>query len=302
MNGRNKKLSNWSAGGLGNRILGLISAYHFARETNAKLFVEWCSLDTGCMTPWEELFSVRNDNIEFSNWLGNVNDFCSQRDEHIWIVHSVTHFKNKNQKKVYYHRNRMTPSQIIKVVEENADHRRVYYQEDGISPSVTLDSIISFFECVYFKNSIVKYVDEFCLTKNLRFDNTFGLHLRMTDFNKTPNFQHIDEKIRKIINSGRKIFVCSDDKFAEDRILKMFGEENIVVNKKSSYVKKYDTHQKWIGTAGQFPSSQYNVLRDTDSVIEAAQDCLILSRLNLNIFSSGSSFFKVAQILAKANN
>tara|TARA_Y100000310_G_C20540268_1_gene742918 strand:+ start:144 stop:1049 length:906 start_codon:yes stop_codon:yes gene_type:complete len=291
------KIYTKCGGGLGNRILGFITAYYFANICNKKLIVHWPVDNPACMVGWYDLFK-EIDGISFISTELDVEEHDSSS---VWLVHNPAFFINMIE--VHHHRG-MQHIEIADMITTNSqENKNVFIQDDNIHNTVPYDFVMNVFKNIIKPiDNILDKVNTFCNENDINKDTTLGCHLRMTDASTGPRgtpettIRNIKEWLEN--SDYKKVFICSDDEETEKFIYKTLPS-NIILNKKSEYVKKYDVNESWEERSyNKFPCG-FNVLRDKQSVIEAVEDCWILSKTYFTLYSGGS-FAKLARLKAES--
>jgi hypothetical protein len=309
------RICNKSGGGLGNRVLGSITAYYFANLLGRKLHIGWPEGIPACLADWKDLFE---------NTSTICQDIVPENFDDYYIVHNTEFFKDK--KHVMCHRGN-APLQQEKIIEQltdiltesTANGKDIIIQDDGAYVNeLPMELLSKFFrEGLRIKQHILDRASKFCYLNNITKD-TLGVHLRLTDMihyglairRQIPSGNEVDMKnyilgqyvdeLNKIVKDfpEKRFFVCSDDPKAENRLKDLFGDK-IITFDKSQYVEKFHPTEGWDrrDTTGEDLCS-YNVSRSKDSVIEALIDCLILSRTNSGHFPRVGSFNILGQMLS----
>ena len=295
------KIYTKCGGGLGNRILGFITAYYFTNNCNKKLIVHWPVDNPACMAGWYDLFK-EIDGVSFISTELDVEEHDSSS---VWLVHNPGFFTN--MKDVRYHRG-MHHQNIVDIIRnESQKNKNIFIQDDGISAAVPYDFVMNVFKnSIEPTGNILDKVNAFCNENDINKDTTLGCHLRMTDAQGSAELEPMVGNIKGWLEMTgyKKVFLCSDDEESEKFMCKAFPS-NIILNKKNEYVKKYDVNESWEERSyDKFPCG-YNVLRDKQSVIEAVEDCWILSKTyfikpDTAILQFEGSFAKLARLKAES--
>ena len=302
------RICTTAGGGLGNRILGSITAYYFSRLLDKKLHIDWPEGNPGCLAGWHDLFT-NSENV--------VNSIVPQGKEDYYIVHDPQYFTDK--KNVITHRNRFAPISIDSLVKGilaiDDPSIDVIIQDDGAYVEELPNPILyKFFqEDLKIKKHILDTSHQFCYTNGIN-NKTIGVHLRLTDMthygvapgitSRAGNREAILEQyvlsIKNFLEKdpSTRFFVCSDDSEAERHLHEVF-KYSIITHDKSEYVEKFHKEEGWgrMDTTGE-DICRYNVSRSRISVIEALIDCLILSRTNTTLFPRVGSFNILTQYLS----
>lgn len=319
------KIYSKAGGGLGNRILGSVTAYYFSSLLGEPLHIDWPEGNPGCLATWKDLF-VDTEEI--------INEKIEETDETFYIVHNLAYFQDK--KNILCHRNGPEPkdllrgspkmcgsfreksNELLEGIISNRTDTDILIQDDGAYiDRIPMDTTISFFtKGLKIRDDILNTARAFCKKHDVT-NKTIGIHLRLTDmlhfgFNAQSKItgesedsmlnsilsQYID-KIESIISKSpsTRFFVCSDDPRAEAILTDRFPV-NVSAYSKAHYAEKFHKDAEWsnIDETGQ-DLCRYNVSRSSESVIEAMIDCLILSRTRTEFFPRIGSFNALARYL-----
>ncbi|AYV81545.1 MAG: radical SAM protein [Harvfovirus sp.] len=123
--------------------------------------------------------------------------------------------------------------------------------------------------------------------------NTFGIHLRLTDFknNHVKEIEKIKYLVENIIclNPGVKFFVCSDEKNVEMEFIELFGRDKIKNFEKGHYPE--------FNALGIFRDEQVILESFVDMLIFAS--CTVITDLsNRNGYNGYGTFNNFARILS----
>jgi hypothetical protein len=259
-------------GGLGNRLSGLIGGMITAQELNADFTVSWPA-NNWCGCNFEDLFDTKN--VKHNSQ--NINDIFTADNVDAFLIHS-------NQTTVQL-------SQTYSHTLENLAHLRtvtnnVVYYHNKLMPYHTADQILTELSRLNINQRLLQRVMLFCQNNCIN-NTTVGLHLR-----KTENSQLDEEKFFKEVStsSSKQYFVCSDDYDTENKFCSL---SNVCANPKTEYVTKMSNggwFENLVDSNGR--PTKYNIQRSRQSVVEAFEDMLILSRcwIKPTVKSSFSAF------------
>jgi len=300
-----KSIWTMAGGGMGNRVLGTLTAYHFSRRFNTPLNLTWGFegvSNEGCLASWTDLFKEPTGRIQFYD---DIN--LTQSNPPIYIVHHNYEIFNKfGADRVFNHRS-MSELQVYNLIESITEDCKILITDNDINRKFVSDETkVDFFRNVISpKREIEENVEKFCNENQITPNSTIGCHFRCTDVRPwTP--QGITSYVGAILQRkpNKKIFVCSDEKEVEDCIIQKFPQQTIR-KPKTQYVEKHNENYGWIDhskmvRAGAtyeemhkvFPTGA-NVRRTKQSVVEALEDCLILSRTTST--PGAGSFYHLAQ-------
>lgn len=300
-----KNIWTMCGGGMGNRVLGSLTAYHFARRFNTNLNLTWGFegvRNEGCMASWRDLFEDPVGRIQLYEDTVNM-----EKPPPIYIVHhNFEMFDKFGPDRVFNHRS-MSELQVYNLIESITEDCKIIITDNDINRNlVSVENAADFFtNAISPKKEIKENVEKFCDENQITPNSTIGCHFRCTDVRPWTS-QAITSYVGTILqkNPNKKVFVCSDEKEVEDCILQKFPQRTIR-KPKTQYVEKHNKNYGWIDhskmvRAGAtyeemhkvFPTGA-NVRRTEQSVIEGLEDCLILSRTTLA--PGGGSFWHLAQ-------
>ena len=228
-----------NGGGIGNRIKGLISILRLSKELDRKPLLYWPkNVLMGC--DFKELFdfNVEEINDEELNRIKEEEDFDFYRD---WLDN-------------IYVKNDYLIIQCWRFLMKKGEIRKKFAK---VYPTMKGNNIDFEFERIPLgiAGNIVKDLRKLKPSKEImerveKFDEEekvnemIGIHLRRTDFNKSPDgrgnistddlfVERIEEIIKK--NPKQKFFVCTDSPETEKDLKEKFGE-SIVVFPKTNWI------------------------------------------------------------------
>lgn len=269
-----RKIIIFCDGGLGNRLGVLIGGLITSEVLKTTPIIcwpqnNWC----GCL--FRDLF---HSDIQVIN--DDINTLFISNLDNIFLIHENQ--TNIDLKKIYTH----STGSINSILQLNED---VVYYHNQVPYYFTIEQQISKLKSLNIQKNIIENVNYFCNINNIT-NEVSGIHFRKTDMNISHNENEI---FNKILISNKKYFICSDDEETEKKFSKL---ENVIVNKKKSYVKQFKPgswNDNILDNEGR--SFNFNVDRDGESVKEAFMDLLILSRTNIET-NSESSFLKFSKL------
>jgi hypothetical protein len=266
----NNKLYILCDHGLGNRLGGLIGGLKAAEILRYDPIICW-PMNNYCNCNLLDLFDIKekiaDDN--FSNFLTN-----QRQDKNLpWFFISTFH-NNEIGSDIY------DPHFDVLNIIKNKKIDAIYSKNKVVKSIASKKDITQILNYLQINKKILKNVKNFCNNNNIT-SSTIGLHVRKTDSHDIAN----EEEIYSLVSSNRnqKYFLCSDDKNTENKFLKL---GNVTVNHKNSEVKKLveqDWRETYIDSNGRI--IPWNVNRDSNQVIDAFIDMLILSRTSINKLS-----------------
>lgn len=269
-------------GGLGNRLLSLFSALHFVKKANKPFIIHWPS-NNWCGCNFTDLFSnnynVSNFNIKFID--EHILDNC------VLLIHE-SQIDHRTENKIILN-GRLSQKDMVKIM---SDSSNVFYFGNCLHRSIDPDTIIEVIDELKLSNQILSKISEYDVL------NHQGIHIRKTDYGKSPyiTIDQLESEIKN--NSDIGYFLCSDEEDVETKFKK---NANVLSFKKTSYAEKMNISDGWksesIDDSGRrYPS---NVNRDKISSIEAFCDMILLAETSTRLKTSGSSFLTCADLISK---
>ncbi len=281
-------------GKIGNCFGCLYFAHKLAKDTG-KDFVINSVNNINREASFYDLFSEKNgyEHIEYS--ITELNKIVPK--DIPFLLHK-SHYVDSGaivDREVIYHRG-MSKEELTELIKTK---KSVCYLDDASAHAMRNPDVIT--ETAHnlkFKEDIVEQVDKFCKENNITND-VKGIHIRATDWPwKQDCINSAYNTIQSLVdnNPNEKIFVCCDEEHIEDDLVSKLPE-NIIVNKKNSYVKKAieGTWREDV-EAGDGRVMNYNTKIDVESAKEAIVDMLLLSRTDIKYRHEHSSFSWFSEI------
>jgi hypothetical protein len=253
-----KNLINCNDGGLGNRLLPMLSSLIIAKKTGYNYRSFWQKNRT-CDIDLEKLF-----NLEKLHPI-TLEEICETKPH-------ITKIKNLQTKKyvrdtLYKPENNSGFFDLSKDFDELIKKGKdVYFDFHHVIPSASNDR--SLFPKEFsnilrqdIKTKILKLKEDLGLDKN-----TIGAHIRGTDV-RGLKITKVIERIKK--NQTSNFFICSDEKEFEDELK---GRSNVAMCPKQHYVEKFDDKNTF----------RRNCNRSEDQVMGALIDLACLSFCDLS--------------------
>jgi len=276
-----RKMYILADGGLGNRFNSLIGGLVAAEQIGCVPVIYW-PINNWCGCSFEDLFVSNLQTMD-----KGITDLILD-DGKIYLIHdnqtttvprhtfehsleSVNCIRDMTQDIVYFH-NKLPD----------------YFPQDAIVKKLRTLKILP---------HILSTVELFC-KKHAISTKTKGIHIRKTDHKKQLDSDQIFLSILE--DKDTDYFICSDDKPTEEKLKQL---SNVKIYSKTSYVEKL-VDGEWTTpiTDNQGRVFSYNVNRSRQSVVEAFVDLLILSRTNISIKKTSSSFLSWAKIYSMIQN
>jgi hypothetical protein len=267
-------------GGLGNRLGTLIGGLLVSDLINYSPIVCWPE-NSWCGCSFDDLFEVNLPVIR-----NNINEIFSKHIDDVFLIHeNQTNFnpkiKLKHSSETY--------------TEAASFGKTIVYYHNKISEVFSESESMSKLSFLKIKKSIINKVNSFVLKNEIN-KSTIGIHLRKTDSMYRIDDNSVINYVKN--NLQQKYFVCSDDQQTES-LFKILP--NTIVNDKTSYVEKFkDGGWNDLTMDNEGRVFNFNVKRSKQSVIEAFEDMLILSKTNI-LQNSKSSFLFFANKFSNIN-
>jgi hypothetical protein len=256
-----KKIIIFCDGGLGNRLGVLIGGIITAKKLNLDYEICWPA-NSWCGCDFVDLFDTNKNIIN-----KNINELFLEDSEDVFLIHE-NQTKSK-LKKIYSHS--LQTLELLKNCENN-----IIYYHNQIPKYYNKSEIINTLSSLKIKKNIIDEVKKF--SKEHDIENRIGIHIRKTDF-----LPKVDDKIifDGIINSNNLFFVCSDDSETEKNFSNLL---NVVIHNKKNYAEKLNPSTSWNDKTVDYEGREFyfNIKRNSESVIEAFIDMLILSRTKIH--------------------
>lgn len=267
------KLVIYCAGGLCNRLAAIYNGLYFAEKTFREPIINW-PLENHCEIPIKDLFELKIKTYSYTLKEIVKN---TKADFYFNNTYNIKEIENNNYK--------------ISIEKNNSEI--VLY-----SDCLVIDQLknTGFVNNLQIKRFILNEVNSF-IEKNEITEKTTGIHARLTDFSSKINKQEIETLINE---SENKVFLCSDDEDYEKYISSKFSK--VIMNTKKSYTRKY-VDGPWVRNVITKTGLQgkSNTHRDSQSILDAFKDLLILSRTNLKYGLPSSTFYQFAKFYKKYN-
>jgi hypothetical protein len=259
---------NLAQGGLGNRLLAMQSAIYMSKLFETKLIVCW-PVNDECGIAFHKLFDTDIEEVEY----------CPRPDKGFIrlgiIPPHITEYSQFDD---------VTPILFDRITEtdqflNSVRHVDIYFSDWDTRCFTT-------FSPLKFKDEYIQKANDFVLKNNI----SATLHIRGTD----SVFKDIEEEdIARIIhNRGNPLtlFVCSDEKAHEDRIVK--GGPNRVARQDKEWPTKKDDSKPFLIAKGE-----YNVHRSEQVVVDAVIDMIVMSKTPVIFGNLYSSLAKYAHLM-----
>jgi hypothetical protein len=275
-----KQIYIYCDGGFGNRFNSLLNGLFIAKYCNYTPKIIW-PINNWCRASFSELFASDLEEFKefdqqtfFSQY--NTNNFMHWNPfqpelpviNPMWINIGITDFmQSQPNNDVFFYSSTLCP----------------WIDKDLLKPVLTH---LPFQPHILTIADIV--IDQYCNGKEF-----FGIHLRCTDHAKSIN---LDDYVAHVANNPHnKFFICSDSAEVETKFMQY---PNVFKYDKTSYVEKL-VEGEWNttitdSTGANFP---YNVNRNSESVIQAMVDLVILSRSTLIATDYTSTFLQSAKLI-----
>jgi len=254
------KVTIFCDGGLGNRLGVLIGGIITAKKLNLDYEICWPA-NSWCGCDFVDLFDTNKNIIN-----KNINELFLEDSDDVFLIHeNQTKYKLK---KIYSHS--LQTLELLKNCENN-----IIYYHNQIPKYYDKSEIINTLSSLKIKKNITDEVKKF--SKEHDIVNRIGVHIRKTDF-----LPKVDDKIifDEIRNSNNLFFICSDDSETEKNFSNLL---NVVIHNKKNYAEKLNPSTSWNDKTVDYEGREFyfNIKRNSESVIEAFIDMLILSRTKI---------------------
>lgn len=282
---------------MGNKFGCIFHAYQLAKDSGKELIISSVRNMHGD-AGFHNLFSRKNNITEYENTITQLDTIVP---ESIPFLLHKPHFVNcgaiSPKRTVVSHRG-MSHTQLVDYIKQLDT---CCYLVDGYHAMQHPDMMVNVVSELKINEDVLVKVNEVCNTYNIN-KNVYGIHIRATDWPwKQDTINSAYATIQSIIERepNAKIFVCCDEESIESNLVDQLPD-NIIVHKKSSYVKKA-VEGSWREDVADIDGRvcNYNTLRDEQSVIEAFVDMLVLSRTNIAYGHEHSSFAYFAKIYSR---
>ena len=265
-------------GGLGNRLCTLVGGLLVSELINFNPIICWPE-NSWCGCSFSDLFLPEYKIID-----NNINEIFSKNLDNVFIIH-------ENQTK-------FNPNLIFKHTKNDYElasklNKTIIYYHNKISDMFDEQNVLNKLSQLTVQKSLLDNIKTFIKNNSIN-KSTQGVHLRKTDSLYNIDDNYIYNLIKDRPNE--KYFLCSDDKNTEDFFNQL---DNVIINSKLSYVEKFKDGgwNDWtVDNEGR--TFNFNVKRSKQSVIEAFQDMIILSRTNI-VQNSNSTFLLFANKFSK---
>jgi hypothetical protein len=182
----------------------------------------------------------------------------------------------------------MSITDFIRPIQNN----NLFFYCSTLCPWIARELLKPILDQLTFQNRILDTANSI-IEQNCKDQKFFGIHLRCTDHAKSINFDDYFLQVANTPNS--KFFICSDDAEVESKFMQY---PNAFKYDKTSYVEKL-VEGNWNttitdSTGTDFP---YNVNRNSESVVQAMVDLVILSRSTLIATDFRSTFLQSAKLI-----
>jgi hypothetical protein len=271
-------------GGLGNRLNSLIGGLIFSDIIDSKSIIVWPE-NNWCGCSFNDLFKTEIDVLS-----KNINEITELNINNIFLIHENQTTFAPNL--IYRH-------SIESINEIQNREESVVYYHNSIPSYFSEDIVLTKLKSLEIKNDLILAAENFINEHNI--DNSVhGILFRKTDYQSNPDISLDSNSIYNHINSDTslKYYICSDDKSTEDEFSKLV---NVYVYPKTSYVEKFKPGN-WNDfiTDNEGRSSNFNVNRPRQSVIEAFVGLLVMSSTNI-IVDIPSTFLHYAKHYSNIN-
>lgn len=286
-------------GKVGNSFGCLFYAHKIAK-LSSKDFVINSVLNVNREATFYDLFSKSNGFEHIENSITKLNEIVPK--DIPFLLHK-SHYVDSGaikDREVIYHRN-MSEQELVDLIKSK---NSVCYLDDASShamanPNVMVDSAKE----LKIDEEILNSVNSFCEKNNID-KKVKGIHIRATDWPwKEDCISSAYSTIQRLVdnNKDERIFVCCDEEEIEQDLINQLPN-NIIINKKESYVQKVvDGTWREVIDAGDGRKQEFNTRIDCQSAKEAFIDLLLLSRTDIKYRHEHSSFSWFSEIYSNVD-
>jgi len=271
---------NYTTGGLGNRLLPLSSAYAAAKASGRTLCQYWDSkTTTGTLAKFNELFE--NDIKELSSEdLGNLKSYKIYAEIRginrllsKYGRHELSHLVGKDT-------GSLSPSGSY--TSNDSEDNIIFYCNNFI-PNTNRALWYAFIKSLRPAQAIQEKIDK--ETAELLLDKSvIGVHARGTDFIVDVGY-YINQM--RDYGGSAKFFLSTDDLEYEKEICSAF-KDRVITRQGRAHLIKENEDEGW----------EYNFVISKEKSQDAVVDMYLLAETDIQIYHPGSTFCKIARILA----
>jgi hypothetical protein len=313
------KILCYADGGLGNRLGSLVNALWLHDQIPSELHLTW-PITNWCAAPWEELFdSSPFSSLSVYRSLGDAvkvvtgNGYISSHSGIDWIgkllqpgsyIDASTFIDMQSED--------ILGSIVGKAVKPEWVILNDCNPWKGISKNYVCDLCKKYLKPI---PALQSEIDSFCSTNSI--DKTVtGIHIRATDgisYFSEVYPQYLDE-ISNRLNSGTRVFVCTDSRNINDDLQQRFPGR-LIIFPKDEYVEKCVEGADWRGSI-RVPQEiidqkskdkisvssklDFNVMRSCAQLKSAVCDMFILAKTDIMSKTIvGSTFLDFARRLSQ---
>ena len=275
-----KNIYIYCDGGFGNRFNSLMNGLFIAKYCNYEPKIIW-PINNWCRASFSELFA--SDLEEFTEF--DPRTFFAQYGS-VNFMH-LNPFQQAmsviNPMGIH-----MAITDFIRPIQNN----NLFFYCSTLCPWIARELLKPILDQLTFQNRILDTANSI-IEQHCKGQEFFGIHLRCTDHAKSIN---LDDYLMHVANTpNSKFFICSDDAEIESKFMQY---PNAFKYDKTSYVEKL-VDGNWNtsitdSTGINFP---FNVNRNSESVVQAMVDLVILSRSTLIATDFKSTFLQSAKLI-----
>ena len=275
-----KNIYIYCDGGFGNRFNSLMNGLFIAKYCNYEPKIIW-PINNWCRASFSELFA--SDLEEFTEF--DPRTFFAQYGS-VNFMH-LNPFQQAmsviNPMGIH-----MAITDFIRPIQNN----NLFFYCSTLCPWIARELLKPILDQLTFQNRILDTANSI-IEQHCKGQEFFGIHLRCTDHAKSIN---LDDYLMHVANTpNSKFFICSDEAEVESKFMQY---PNAFKYDKTSYVEKL-VDGNWNtsitdSTGINFP---FNVNRNSESVVQAMVDLVILSRSTLIATDFKSTFLQSAKLI-----
>lgn len=269
-------------GGLCNRLNALLFALMLEQRFGQAWRISWPT-NNWCGAPFDRLFVCDRPHDELG-----IDHYKRNQSQHLLLMH-------ENQ--VGFDDARWLCNRTLASWDDYAAqlrrHDSVVYYNNLLPTFVSDDDVREALSQLKIHAGVAESARRFIVDRRID-ASVLGVHIRKTDFGDRVDDDALFEKVR---DSGRRVFVCSDDASVNTRFAAL---PNCSVYPKQAYPQKLQDQDHWqqatLDDRGRSFAS--NMQRSAEAVVEGLIDLLVLAQTQV-LQTSHSTFQGTAQRFAR---
>lgn len=270
----NKKIVIEPLGGLGNRLMALLSSMRIAHHYKAALSLYW-SRGPDCCADFKDLFSTDLQEVPFRLKKSSLVRDCSYADGKHAASRVVASEDFSGDKPLW-----LATNTILTLPEDNVD-------EDGyILADPVVGDLGRYFNALNFSPEVRARLAKYA---NFDFSKTVGVHIRRP-YPANSTYHEMEKRLRSlptdegyanvVIDLLKKpycdrVFLCTNDFLTQKTIIDAVGSDRVFVH----------------------PKTTIDNAEDSEAVVDALVDMVLLSRCAMTVRGLGSTFSYMASLI-----